>query len=99
MSTPTLDVHVAAALDPIGGLLGVESFPTTPAGCRSLLAWLAGFGPLQRVGIEGTGSYVAGLARLVQAAGVTVVEVDRPDRHQRGPGGPVRRRHRPLEGP
>ena len=27
-----LDVHVAAALDPIGGLLGTESFPTTPAG-------------------------------------------------------------------
>ena len=39
-----LDVHVAAALDQIGGLLGVESFPTTPAGCGSLLAWLAGFG-------------------------------------------------------
>ncbi|HZA86000.1 MAG TPA: hypothetical protein VE466_03915 [Acidimicrobiales bacterium] len=27
-----LDVHVAAAVDPVGGLLGVESFPTTPAG-------------------------------------------------------------------
>ncbi|HET6686456.1 MAG TPA: IS110 family transposase, partial [Jiangellaceae bacterium] len=27
-----LDVHVAAAVDPIGGLLGVESFPTTVAG-------------------------------------------------------------------
>src|SRR6202011_2634338 len=37
----------------------------------------------ERVGIEGTGSYGAGLARLVQAAGVTVVEVDRPDRSAR----------------
>ncbi len=26
------DTHVAAALDSIGGLLGVEEFPTTPAG-------------------------------------------------------------------
>jgi transposase len=78
-----LDVHVAAALDPVGGLLGVESFPTTPAGCRSLLAWLNGFGPLDRVGIEGTGSYGAGLARLAGAAGVAVVEVNRADRSAR----------------
>ena len=78
-----LDVHVAAALDPIGGLLGVESFPTTSAGCQSLLAWLAGFGTLERVGIEGTGSYGAGLARHLQAAGVTVVEVNRADRAAR----------------
>ena len=32
-----LDVNVAAVLDPIGGLLGVESFPTTPAGHGELL--------------------------------------------------------------
>jgi transposase len=36
-----LEVHVAAALDSIGGLLGVESFPTTPAGYRALSDWLA----------------------------------------------------------
>jgi hypothetical protein len=35
-----LDVNVAAALDQIGGLLGVESSPTTRAGCQSLLSWL-----------------------------------------------------------
>jgi transposase len=38
------DVHVAAALDPIGGLLGVQEFPATPAGYARLLGWLAGFG-------------------------------------------------------
>jgi hypothetical protein len=38
------DVHVAAALDPIGGLLGVEEFPATPAGYAALLGWLGGFG-------------------------------------------------------
>ena len=47
-----LDVHVAAALDSIGGLLGVESFPTTAAGHSELLGWLASFGPVERVGIE-----------------------------------------------
>jgi transposase len=78
-----LDVHVAAALDAIGGLLGVESFPTTPAGCGSLLEWLAGFGTVERVGVEGTGSYGAGLARHLQAGGVTVVEVNRADRSAR----------------
>src|SRR2546429_8200571 len=39
------DVHVAAALDPVGGLLGVEEFPATPAGYARLLDWLGGFGP------------------------------------------------------
>jgi transposase len=78
-----LDVHVAAALDSNGGVLGVESFPTTPAGYRDLHAWLAGFGELHRVGVEGTGAYGAGLARFLQRAGLEVIEVDRPNRQQR----------------
>ena len=77
------DVHVAAALNPIGGLLGTESFATTPAGYGQLLAWLRGFGPVSLVGVEGTGSYGAGLARHLAAAGVRVVEVDRSDRQDR----------------
>jgi transposase len=77
------DMHVAAALDPIGGLLGVEEFPVTPAGYARLLGWLGGFGTVALVGIEGTGSYGAGLARHVTAAGVRVVEVDRSDRQDR----------------
>jgi transposase len=77
------DVHVAAALDPIGGLLGVQEFPATAAGYASLLGWLGGFGPVCLVGIEGTGSYGAGLARYVTAAGIRVVEVDRSDRQDR----------------
>ena len=59
------DVHVAAALDPIGGLLGVQEFPATAAGYAGLLGWLGGFGTVALVGIEGTGSYGAGLARHV----------------------------------
>ena len=43
-----LDVHVAAALDVNGGVLGVRSFPTTPDGYDALSCWLASFGPLER---------------------------------------------------
>src|SRR5438552_10622192 len=77
------DAHVAAALDAIGGLLGVSGFPASPAGYAQLLAWLKSFGPVRLVGIEGTGSYGAGLARHITAAGVRVVEVDRSDRQDR----------------
>jgi transposase len=77
------DAHVAAALDPIGGLRGVQEFPATAAGYALLLDWLGGFGAVCLVGIEGTGSYGAGLARHITAAGVRVVEVDRADRQDR----------------
>ena len=78
-----LDLNVAAALDAIGGLLAVAEFPATSVGHRRLLGWLAGFGPVTRVGVEGTGSYGAGLARYLRAAGVEVAEVDRPNRQAR----------------
>src|SRR5260370_6078440 len=73
------DVHVAAALDPVGGLLGVREFPATTAGYARLLGWLGGFGTVCLVGIEGTGSYGAGLARHITAAGVRGGEGDRSD--------------------
>ena len=78
-----LDVHVAAALDERGALLGVESFATTESGYKKLLGWLADFGPVELVGVEGTGSYGAGLTRHLQAERVRVVEVDRPNRQRR----------------
>jgi transposase len=78
-----LDVHVAAALDGNGGVLGVESFPTTPEGFAALHAWLCRFGSVERVGVEGTGAYGVGLARALRAAKVTVIEVDRPSRQAR----------------
>jgi transposase len=78
-----LDVHVAAALDGNGGVLGVESFPTTPDGFTALHGWLCGFGSLDRVGVEGTGAYGAGLARFLCRVGVAVIEVDRPSRQAR----------------
>jgi hypothetical protein len=68
------DAHVAAALDSRGGLLGVKEFPATAAGYGGLLGWLGGFGTVAVAGIEGTGSYGAGLARHLAAAGIRVVE-------------------------
>jgi transposase len=78
-----LDVNVAAVLDRIGGLLGTESFPTSVDGNRRLLKWMQGFGPVAKVGVEGTGSYGAPLARFLREAGVEVWEVDRPNRQER----------------
>jgi transposase len=78
-----LDVHVVAALDEKGTLLGVEPFETTRLGYKKLLAWLEDFGPVALVGIEGTSSYGAGLTRHLQAEGIAIVEVDRPNRQRR----------------
>jgi hypothetical protein len=78
-----LDTNMAAALDGVGGQLGTKEFPTTTAGYRALHRWLESFGTVVRVGVEGTGSYGAGLARYLASQGVEVIEVDRPNRQNR----------------
>ena len=77
------DIHVAAALDQIGRLLEIAEFPATAAGYDQLHACLVGHGEIDSVGIEGCGSWGAGLARHLTAAGVDVVEVNRPNRQTR----------------
>ena len=77
------DVHVAAVVDQVGGVLGIETFATTATGCRQLLEWLRVHGEINLVGVEGTGSYGAGLCRHLTRAGIRVVEVDRPNRQVR----------------
>lgn len=77
------DTHTVAALDGLGRLLGHETFPATCRGFAQLLRWLRRWGDLAAVGVEGTGSYGAGLARYLSGQGVRVVEVDRPDRKAR----------------
>jgi transposase len=77
------EIHAAAAMSETGRLLGTAEFPTTPVGYRRLLAWLRSFGPVVRVGIEGTGSYGAGLCRHLRSKNVEVVEVNRPNRQWR----------------
>lgn len=78
-----LDQHVAAVVDQVGGLLGVGRFEVTPAGYRQLVAWMRGFGPVERVGVEGTGSYGAGLTRHLRRVGIVALEVNRPNRQER----------------
>lgn len=77
------DTHVVAALSEHGALLGTASFPTNLAGYTQLLDWLRDFGAVTSVGIEGAGSYGAGLCRFLQAAGIMVREVSRPKRQWR----------------
>ena len=76
-------IHVAAVLDHIGRVLAVESFPVTRIGYRQLLGWLRRHGDIVAVGVEGCGSWGAGLARHLNAEGLAVVEVNRPNRQNR----------------
>lgn len=76
--------HHAAAVDAVTGkLLGDREFPATAGGYRGLWTWLAGFGAVVTVGVEGTGSYGAGLCSFLRRRGVTVIEVARPNRQAR----------------
>ena len=78
-----LDVHVGVVIDGVGRIKGILSIPTTPSGYEQLLAWAQGFGTLHRAGVEGTSSYGSGLTRLLQERGITVIEINRPDRSRR----------------
>lgn len=77
------DEHVAAVVTALGLLAATASFPATAAGYEELHAWARKFGVVRRAGVEGTGSYGAALARHLRACGVTVIEVNRPDRSMR----------------
>lgn len=78
-----LDVHVGVLTSGTGRLLGTLSVETNIAGYLKLLSWGQSFGPLHRAGVEGTGSYGAGLTRLLQDHGIEVWEINRPDRSKR----------------
>ena len=77
------DAHTAAAIDLAGRLLDTASFPATRSGYEQLLGWLRGLGCVERVGVEGTSSYGAGLARHLAAENMTAIEVLRPKRRAR----------------
>lgn len=77
------DLHVAVALDGLGRRLGSTAIATTTAGYRSLMAWADALGAVEAFGVEGTGSYGAGLARHLRSADRHVVEVLRPNRQAR----------------
>lgn len=76
-------IHVAVALDAIGGRLGELTFPVTVDGYVQLEQWACGLGHVDAFGVEGTGSYGAGLSRFLRRRGYPVFEVNRPDRRIR----------------
>lgn len=75
--------HHAVVVDGRGGELADQRFPANGVGYAELVAWAAAFGQVVRAGVEGTGSYGAGLTRHLHHAGWIVVEVNSPDRQQR----------------
>jgi transposase len=77
------DLHVAAVVDEHDRVLGNQCFATTRHGYKQMLAWMRSFGQLVRIGVEATGTYGAGLMRYMQSAGVEVLEVSTPDKHDR----------------
>jgi transposase len=86
------DIHVAVALDGLGRRLGTLSVPTISAGYKELVDWANGFGALERAGVEGTGSFGAGLSRFLRAQGIEVFEVIRPrrrDQYRSGKSDPI----------
>jgi transposase len=86
------DLHVAAARDQLGRRLGTTMAPATSGGYAQLLAWAHALGEVQAWGVEGTGSYGAGLARFLRCHRQRVLEVNRPDRatrRRRGKSDPV----------
>lgn len=77
------DEHHVAVLDAHGWLLGTAAFATTVDGYRQLIAWVSGHGEIDRIGVESTGAYAAGLVRQLVAHGISVVEVNQPHPHAR----------------
>jgi len=77
------DVHVGSVIDTLGRVKGTTSVPTTAAGYVELEVWARRFGTVIAAGVEGTGSYGAGLARHLAAVGIPVIEVNRPNRQHR----------------
>jgi transposase len=76
-------VHAAVAITALGARLGELSFPVGPKGYRQLAAWAGSLGKVRAFGIEGTGSYGAGVSRFLRGEGHSVVEVSPPDRRSR----------------
>lgn len=85
-------IHAAVAVSALGARLGAMTVAVSEKGYRELEAWARSLGPVRAFGVEGTGSFGAGLSRFLSGQGHTVLEVNRPDRqlrHQHGKSDPV----------
>ena len=77
------DQHTAAVIDTLGRVLDTCQITTDRAGFKQLLKWARSFGTVTRAGVEGTGSYGAGLCRYLRDHDIAVFEIDRPNRRMR----------------
>lgn len=77
------DEHVAVAINEQGVRLGEYRVVTTKQGYAELHQWSSSLGEIRAFGIEGTGSYGAGVARFLTRRGYAIIEVNRPDRSTR----------------
>jgi len=75
-------IHVAV-ISARGHDLADQEFPTSPAGYKRAVAFIASHGEPVAIGIEGTSSYGVGVTAAAIAAGYRVVEVIRPERAER----------------
>ncbi len=78
--------HLAVALDTLGQLLGEIVITANMAGYLKFASWLSELDGEVLVGIEGAGSYGAGLCEYLQGEGLEVFEVERPKRRERRTG-------------
>jgi len=76
-------VHVAVAIDELGTILDGRSFAADAGGYTQLIDWAVAFGGKVTFGIEGTGSYGAGLTAAVRRRDIGTIEVIRTDRRDR----------------
>jgi hypothetical protein len=86
------DAHQVAVLDSRGRLLATAGFRATVRGYEALVDWIESHGEIELVGVESTGSFAAGLVRVLAARAIAVVEVNQPHphaRHRRGKSDPV----------
>jgi len=67
-------IHVAVALNQHGARLGDRAVSADSGGYAQLEAWAQQLGRVEGFGIEGTGSYGAGLASYLRRCGHRVVE-------------------------
>jgi transposase len=80
-------IHVAVAIDHHGARLGDLSVSADTGGYSQLEQWARALGRVDRFGIEGTGSYGAGLTSFLRRCGHRIVEVNRGDRRSRRQNG------------
>jgi len=80
-------IHVAVAIDQHGAQLGDLTVSADTGGYTQLEQWARALGRIDRFGIEGTGSYGAGLTSFLRRCGHRIVECNRADRRARRQNG------------